>query len=155
MTESFKCARSIRKFGTSSKAIRTKLGWVCSFVAWVAELIIDLEGEPVLFEAPLPQIQRRGGRGPLSKVKWSAQKEEASQNNWAMAKFGRPKESYLQTDRQTDIDLKWGSSFHTIELKRCEMWMRPPPCTHFPAVSCVNLKLRFEKPIADISRSPF
>ena len=135
----------------------------------VAEWIIDLEGEPVLFEAPLPQnLTARKRRGGIKSdvVRPAECRSQTKQSGHGKILVVATRKVIFRPTGQT-CRYKVGPSFRAIEQKRCEFRGQnledPPRRTHIFAddskapCGCVYLLFDcdFKSKYCDISRSQF
>ena len=138
---------------------RYKGGSVRSLLVRVAEWIIDLEGEPVLFETPLPQnlTARKARGGTKSNVVRPAEcRSQTKQSGHGKILVVATRKVIFRPTGQT-CRYKVGPSFRAIEQKRCEFRGQnledPPRRTHLFAddskapCGCVYLRLQFQEQI--------
>ena len=142
-----------------SRGTRYRGGSVRSLLVRVAEWIIDLEGEPVLFETPLPQnLTARKRRGCIkSDVVRPECRSQTKQSGHGKILVVATRKVIFRPTGQT-CRYKVGPSFRAIEQKRCEFRgqnVEDPPRsrTHLFAndsqvpCGCVYLRLRFQEQI--------
>ena len=125
----------------------------------VAEWIIDLEGEPVLFETPLPQnLTARKRRGGIKSnvVRPAECRTQTKQSGHGKILVVATRKVIFRPTGQT-CRYKVGPSFRAIEQKRCEFRGQnledPPRRTHLFADDSKSLAVVFTSYSIAISRA--